>query len=64
MLPLVVGHCQLDDDELREHCLQALEAFVHKCPKEVTPHIGTVRREEPTAWWVDWCVMSESVIMV
>ena len=43
MLPLVVGHCQVDDDELREHCLQAMEAFVHKCPKEVTPHIGTVR---------------------
>ncbi|KAF0288887.1 Cullin-associated NEDD8-dissociated protein 1 [Amphibalanus amphitrite] len=42
VLPLVVAHCQADDDELREHCLQALEAFVDKCPKEVTPHIGTI----------------------
>lgn len=51
-LPLVTRHCRVsesgeadnddDDDELREQCLLALEAFVHKCPREVTPHIPSI----------------------
>lgn len=40
--PQVLEYSTDADEELREHCLQALEAFVLKCPKEVQPHIPTV----------------------
>ncbi|XP_061708687.1 cullin-associated NEDD8-dissociated protein 1 isoform X1 [Cydia pomonella] len=40
--PQVLQHSNDADEELREHCLQALEAFVLKCPKEVQPHIPTI----------------------
>lgn len=40
--PLILAHSSEADEELREHSLQALEAFVLKCPKEVTPHIQTI----------------------
>ncbi|XP_063834231.1 cullin-associated NEDD8-dissociated protein 1 [Ostrinia nubilalis] len=40
--PQVLEHSNDADEELREHCLQALEAFVLKCPKEVQPHIPTI----------------------
>ncbi|CAG9796700.1 unnamed protein product [Diatraea saccharalis] len=40
--PQVLKHSTDADEELREHCLQALEAFVLKCPKEVQPHIPTI----------------------
>jgi hypothetical protein len=42
VMPLIVQYSREEDDELREHCLQAFEAFVHRCPKEITPHIHTV----------------------
>ena len=42
VMPLVVQYSREEDDELREYCLQAFEAFVHRCPKEITPHIHTV----------------------
>lgn len=42
MAPQVLEYSTDSDEELREHCLQALEAFVLKCPKEVQPHIPTV----------------------
>ncbi|KAL1115704.1 hypothetical protein AAG570_005994 [Ranatra chinensis] len=42
VMSLVVGYSDQEDDELREFCLQACEAFVQRCPKEITPHIGTV----------------------
>lgn len=32
-----------DDDELREYCLQACEAFVLKCPEKIARHIDGVR---------------------
>lgn len=41
-MPLIERYSREDDDELREYCLQAFEAFVQKCPKEVSPHIKTV----------------------
>ena len=41
-MPLIVQYSREEDDELREYCLQAFEAFVHRCPKEITPHISTV----------------------
>ncbi|TRY55996.1 hypothetical protein DNTS_026860 [Danionella cerebrum] len=34
--------CNIDDDELREYCIQAFESFVRRCPKEVYPHVPTV----------------------
>ncbi|XP_038208414.1 cullin-associated NEDD8-dissociated protein 1 [Zerene cesonia] len=40
--PQVLEHSTDSDEELREHCLQALEAIVLKCPKEVQPHIPTI----------------------
>lgn len=40
--PYIFAHSEDPDEELREHLLQALEAFVLKCPKEVTPHIQKV----------------------
>lgn len=40
--PPVLEHSAHSDEELREHCLQALESFVLKCPKEVQPYIPTI----------------------
>ena len=31
------------DDELKESCLQAFEALVLRCCREITPHIKAVR---------------------
>ncbi|XP_040851161.1 cullin-associated NEDD8-dissociated protein 2 isoform X2 [Ochotona curzoniae] len=42
LVPLVEEFCHLDDDELRESCLQAFEAFLRKCPKEMGPHVPGV----------------------
>lgn len=39
---LVNEFSQKDDDELREYCNQACEAFVQKCPEAITPHIKSV----------------------
>ncbi|XP_001606869.2 cullin-associated NEDD8-dissociated protein 1 [Nasonia vitripennis] len=42
VMPLIVQYSKEDDDELREYCLQAFEAFVYRCPKEITPHINKI----------------------
>ncbi|XP_012146870.1 cullin-associated and neddylation-dissociated 1 isoform X2 [Megachile rotundata] len=42
VMPLIVQYSNEDDDELREYCLQAFEAFVYRCPKEITPHINKI----------------------
>nr|CAB3227534.1 cullin-associated NEDD8-dissociated protein 1 [Phallusia mammillata] len=44
LMPLVTEFCTQDeaDDELREHCLQAFELFVRRCPMEVTPHLSSI----------------------
>uniref|UniRef100_A0A2K6U865 Cullin associated and neddylation dissociated 2 (putative) n=1 Tax=Saimiri boliviensis boliviensis TaxID=39432 RepID=A0A2K6U865_SAIBB len=42
LVPLVEDFCNLDDDELRESCLQAFEAFLRRCPKEMGPHVPNV----------------------
>uniref|UniRef100_A0A4W3IUM1 Cullin-associated and neddylation-dissociated 1 n=1 Tax=Callorhinchus milii TaxID=7868 RepID=A0A4W3IUM1_CALMI len=42
IIPLVVKFCSVEDDELREYCIQAFESFVRRCPKEVFPHVTTV----------------------
>ncbi|KAF0545102.1 TATA-binding protein interacting [Gigaspora margarita] len=41
-LPLVFDNININDDELRENCLQALESFVLRCPTEITPNINTI----------------------
>ncbi|CAG8684896.1 5405_t:CDS:10, partial [Acaulospora colombiana] len=41
-LPLVINHIDVNDDELRENCLQALESFVLRCPTEITPYIDSI----------------------
>ncbi|XP_037535620.1 cullin-associated NEDD8-dissociated protein 2 [Nematolebias whitei] len=42
LTPLVVKFTGVEDDELREYCFQALEAFIRRCPKEMSPHVATV----------------------
>ncbi|KAK7137279.1 hypothetical protein R3I93_017381 [Phoxinus phoxinus] len=42
IVPMVVKFCNVEDDELREFCFQAFEAFVSRCPKEMSPHIPTI----------------------
>ena len=44
VVPLVLKYAQVEDDELREHCLQACENMVYKCGKEITPHIPTIQK--------------------
>lgn len=42
VMPLVVQYCRVEDDELREYCIQAFESFVRKCPKEISLHVPTI----------------------
>ncbi|KAK2158819.1 hypothetical protein LSH36_163g01004 [Paralvinella palmiformis] len=42
IIPRIIKFCHVEDDELREYCLQAFESFVRKCPKEITPHIDPI----------------------
>lgn len=39
---LMVHFVDLNDDELREYCIQAMESFVRKCPKEVTEFLPEI----------------------
>ncbi|KAJ8923621.1 hypothetical protein NQ315_010200 [Exocentrus adspersus] len=39
---LILQCSQVDDDELREFCLQAFESFINRCPKEITPNIPSI----------------------
>ena len=48
IIPLIVNFCRVEDDELREYCLQAFESFVRRCPKQITPHINTVNHQYQT----------------
>jgi cullin-associated NEDD8-dissociated protein 1 len=42
IIPLIVKFSRVDDDELREYCIQAFESFVRRCPKHVSPHIPVI----------------------
>ncbi|KXZ56874.1 hypothetical protein GPECTOR_1g789 [Gonium pectorale] len=44
-VPLAISHANKaaeGDDELREHCLQALEGFVLRCPHDTRPQLDAV----------------------
>ena len=38
-MPLVLNYARREDDELKEHVLQACEAMVSKCGSEISCHI-------------------------
>ncbi|KAL0977959.1 hypothetical protein UPYG_G00163830 [Umbra pygmaea] len=42
IVPMVMTFCSVEDDELREFCFQAFEAFIRRCPREMSPHVSTV----------------------
>ncbi|XP_050690320.1 cullin-associated NEDD8-dissociated protein 1-like [Eriocheir sinensis] len=42
VMPLIVQYVAVDDDELREYCISACEAFTLRCPKEITHHLPTI----------------------
>uniref|UniRef100_A0A4W6DCL1 TATA-binding protein interacting (TIP20) domain-containing protein n=1 Tax=Lates calcarifer TaxID=8187 RepID=A0A4W6DCL1_LATCA len=44
LIPMVVKFTGVEDDELREYCFQAFEAFIRRCPKEMSPHVATVTK--------------------
>ncbi|KAH1023273.1 cullin-associated NEDD8-dissociated protein 1 isoform X2 [Dendroctonus ponderosae] len=41
-VPIILQRSDVDDEELREYCLQAFESFVNRCPKEITPNIPKI----------------------
>ena len=43
LIPPLAVHAQAEDDELREACLQCLEAAMHACRKDVEPFYSQVR---------------------
>ncbi|KAK7468323.1 hypothetical protein VKT23_002837 [Stygiomarasmius scandens] len=42
IVPGILKAVQRDDDELRESCLQTLEALLLRCPMEISPYISMV----------------------
>ncbi|XP_058488198.1 cullin-associated NEDD8-dissociated protein 2 [Solea solea] len=44
LIPMVVKFTDVEDDELREYCFHAFEAFIRRCPKEMSPHVATVTK--------------------
>jgi len=42
VMPLVMQYARQDDDELKEHVLQACEAMVSKCGSEISEHIPAI----------------------
>lgn len=42
VMQLLNQYSQRDDDEIREFCLQACEAFVQRCPEAIKPHIPSI----------------------
>lgn len=42
VMQFLITYSQREDDELREFCLQACEAFVQRCPETIKPHIPSI----------------------
>ena len=52
-VPLVIRHCgqaSEEDDELREACLQTLEAFVMRSAHETRPFLDQVSLASSSCW--------------
>lgn len=69
VVPSLVQFINVDDDELREFCLQAFEALVQKCPKEMAPHVGALTKicldllaYDPNYNYEVWILIKFSVI--
>lgn len=42
VMPELLVFVVAEDDELREHCLAAFEAFVLRCPQDIAPHLQQI----------------------
>jgi len=42
VVPLVLQYAKMEDEELREQCLQACENMMYKCGKEITPYVTDI----------------------
>lgn len=42
VMPVIHTFCQINDDELREYCLQAFEAYVRRCPMIVSSSLPEI----------------------
>ncbi|KAF3321511.1 cullin-associated NEDD8-dissociated protein 1-like protein [Carex littledalei] len=46
-VPVLISYCTTaseNDEELREYCLQALESFLLRCPRDISVHTGDIMR--------------------
>lgn len=44
IIPVICKFCQVDDDELREHSLQAFESYVKRCPINITEALPDIMK--------------------
>eukprot|EP00842_Homolaphlyctis_polyrhiza_P001883 jgi/Hompol1/2696/HPOL_003002-RA len=42
LLPLIIEYAELEDDDLREQCLQAVETFALRCPSAVNSNMTAI----------------------
>lgn len=42
IMPVIKSFCHIHDDELREYCLQAFEAYVRRCPVNVKSFLSDI----------------------
>lgn len=42
IMPVIHTLCRIDDDELREYCLQAFEAYVRRCPDCIASSLPSI----------------------
>jgi len=63
VIPLVVKFSRVEDDELREYCLQAFESFVRRCPKDISPHIPMVKLYSQSCLYTLDVVISHQLVI-
>lgn len=44
LIPVIIIYCHVQDDELKEFCLQNFEAFVRRCPVDIARYLGDIIR--------------------
>ncbi|KAK4337023.1 hypothetical protein RND71_043999 [Anisodus tanguticus] len=42
MIPMIINLSSYNDDELKEYCIQAFDAFIRKAPKEITQYVPLI----------------------